>query len=143
MLVSIFLFVALLATKSGAMEFVQSNSLPDTRNYASDGWSNFRPHISSLQQEAYETFQSFRIGNPLEKGIDMSNIRNAIVSSTKPVVDQLERIRCHLSCRHKGAPEFLTFEFMSLSFTRMVMSHIFLVESILHFLQICRRLFHV
>lgn len=104
-----FPFVALLATKSGAMEFVQSNSLLDMRNYASDGWSNFRPRISGLQQEAYETFQSFRIGNPLEKGIDMSNMRNAIVSSTKPVVDQLERMRCHLSHRHKGAPEFLIF----------------------------------
>lgn len=98
-------YKALSAMKNSAIEIARSNCLLDMRSYASDGWSNFRPCICGLQQEAYETFQSFRIGNPLEKGIDMSNIRNAIFSSTKPVVDQFERIRCHLFRQHKGSSE--------------------------------------
>lgn len=91
-----------MATRSGAIEIAQSSSLPCIRNTAWDGWSNFRPHIADLQQKAYGKFRSFRIGNPFEKGIDISNVRDVIFSSAKPVMNQLEGIKGHFFHSHKG-----------------------------------------
>lgn len=94
--------VAFMATTSGALEIAQSSSIRSMRNVAGDGWCNFRENIPGLQRKASGLFPGFGIKNPLEKGMDISNMKTAIFSSSKPMMNQSERIGSHFFHPQKG-----------------------------------------
>ncbi|KAL3497969.1 hypothetical protein ACH5RR_040701 [Cinchona calisaya] len=96
---------AYMVARTGAVEMAQSSSVRSMRNVAGDSWCNFRENIPGLQRKASELFPGFDFRNPLEKGLDISNMKTIIFSSTKPMMNQLERVRSHFFHPRKGSKE--------------------------------------
>ncbi|XP_027182696.1 cadmium-induced protein AS8 [Coffea eugenioides] len=96
---------ALVAARTGALGIAESNSVRSMKNVAGDGWSNLRGTIPGLQQKGSQMLPGFGIRNPLENMLDISNVKNAIFSSSTPMMNELQRIRSHFFPPHKGSKE--------------------------------------
>ncbi|GAV70295.1 hypothetical protein CFOL_v3_13793 [Cephalotus follicularis] len=66
-------FNAVIATRTGALEFARSSGILSSKNVAVDGWNNFAPCISGFQREASGKLAIFKETHLLlDKLVDLS-----------------------------------------------------------------------
>ncbi|CAK9179394.1 unnamed protein product [Ilex paraguariensis] len=93
---------AFMATGTAVVEFARSNGLLSMGNVAGDGWRNIGPHISGLKRNASGKFPIFKYKNPLDKGVNFSEMKSTMYSGSKSILDHLGRISDRFFHPHKG-----------------------------------------
>ncbi|GAB2296099.1 hypothetical protein Dimus_030236 [Dionaea muscipula] len=75
-----------------------TSGIQSLKNVSWDGWiAEVGPTVSSLQREANDTFSNLISNDSPSKTIDISQIRGAILSHTKPVLERLRNFGSQLS----------------------------------------------
>ncbi|KAK9274899.1 hypothetical protein L1049_022153 [Liquidambar formosana] len=91
---------ALMATRSGVMEFARSSGLLSMKNVAGDGWNHFAPRIAGWQGGASGRLPSFKYKNPFDKGV--GNMRSVISLHTRSILEHLGTFSGRFFHPHKG-----------------------------------------
>lgn len=101
-------YSALLATRSGAVELIQSNSLLSTKFSVSNGWHDFTQHIFGLQREANRRLTNFKV-DCLDKKINLPDMKILPAIPTWSICESLGTLGHRLSHFHKGNLIFALF----------------------------------
>lgn len=91
-----------LATRSGAVELVQSNSLRSTTFSVSNGWNDFTQHIFGLQREASRRLTNIKL-ECLDKKINLPDKTILPAIPTKSICETVGTLGHRLSHIHKGS----------------------------------------
>lgn len=91
------LFVAFLATRSGALDVARSSGLLGIRNDGRTGWFNLDAQISGLQQKIGGAFPTLTVKDSWKSAIDFSELRTQSFLLTKGFLDQMKMISKHES----------------------------------------------
>ncbi|KAL6985646.1 hypothetical protein U1Q18_019022 [Sarracenia purpurea var. burkii] len=95
-------YSALVATRSGALEFARSSGLLSVRNVTENEWSNIGPHISVLQKKALGSLASFKLKAPHKNMADLSEMQSAASTHIRSILDRLQKFDAHFFHPHKG-----------------------------------------
>lgn len=101
--------LALMFTSRGALEVARAGGLLGKRHRAGESWSDFGPQISDIQQNLCASFSSFKIENWPGNVMDLSDMRNMLVSNSKRVTDHLQRVRENFSPRDSGMFTYINY----------------------------------